>query len=322
MGVTVIVNERTVVHPDSGGMAIAGPPDVCKTPTPGGPVPIPYPNVALSIDTAEGSKTVTCDGNSIMLKGSVFSKSTGDEAGTAGGGVVSGVIKGKATFSNYSFDVKFEGRNVPRLADPMLNNGNQYNAITTAAKNNPLFAEAIDIMCKEMCAVFKELGGKLKPGQQYTRVLAERLKNNTVLKKMGLMFEQRVWSVVRKGTAAQWGRNALKASTLRRAGSALGKKMLGEGVEKVGTKLVTKVGSKFIPVIGWAMLAMDVYDVISFIPDVIQIVEAEGGSGLINQTFDFKFPHDAPGPGQYQLAKEATNGDKKVIELTIQNCDC
>jgi hypothetical protein len=57
-----------------------------------------------------------------MLKGSNFSTSTGDEAGTAGGGVISSKTKGKAEFVNYSFDVKVEGKNVPRLGDMMIQN--------------------------------------------------------------------------------------------------------------------------------------------------------------------------------------------------------
>jgi len=48
--------------------------------------------------------------------------STGDEAGSAGGGVASSKIKGKAEFVNYSFDVKIEGKNVPRALDLMLHN--------------------------------------------------------------------------------------------------------------------------------------------------------------------------------------------------------
>lgn len=121
MGATVAVNDKTVVHKSSGGVTMAFP-DVCKTPSPGGPVPVPYPNVAKSSDTAKGSKKVKVDGNPIMLKGSVFSTSMGDEAGTAGGGVASNTTKGKAEFVNYSFDVKVEGKNVPRLLDPMLHN--------------------------------------------------------------------------------------------------------------------------------------------------------------------------------------------------------
>jgi len=121
MAATVNVNMRTVVHKSSGGISIAFP-DVCKTPSPGGPIPIPYPNIARSADTAKGSKSVKMDGNPIMLDGSNFSTSTGDEAGTAGGGVVSSKIKGKAEFINFSFDVKVDGKNVCRLGDMMVQN--------------------------------------------------------------------------------------------------------------------------------------------------------------------------------------------------------
>jgi hypothetical protein len=48
--------------------------------------------------------------------------SSGDEAGSAGGGVVSNKIKGKAEFVNYSFDVKVEGKGVARAMDLMLHN--------------------------------------------------------------------------------------------------------------------------------------------------------------------------------------------------------
>ncbi len=121
MGATVGVNKLSVVHKDSGGVTIAFP-DVCKTPSPAGPIPIPYPNIAKSSDTAQGSKSVKMDGNPICLKDSNFSMSTGDEAGSAGGGVASNKIKGKAEFVNFSFDVKVEGKNVPRALDLMLHN--------------------------------------------------------------------------------------------------------------------------------------------------------------------------------------------------------
>jgi hypothetical protein len=122
MGVTVGVNNLTVVHKDSGGVTIAFP-DVCLTPAPPAPpVPIPYPNTAQSSDTASGSSTVTCDGNPICLQDSNFSTSTGDEAGNAPGGVASGIIKGKAEFVNFSFDTMVEGKNVARALDLMLHN--------------------------------------------------------------------------------------------------------------------------------------------------------------------------------------------------------
>ena len=121
MPVSVGVNNLSVVHKDSGGVTIAFP-DVCKTPSPAGPIPIPYPNIAKSSDTASGTTKVKCDGNPVCVKDSNFSMSTGDEAGSAGGGVVSNKIKGKAEFVNFSFDVKFEGKNVARAFDLMLHN--------------------------------------------------------------------------------------------------------------------------------------------------------------------------------------------------------
>jgi hypothetical protein len=57
----------------------------------------------------------------IMIKGANMMMSTGDEAGAALG-VVSNKIKGKAEFVNYSFDVKVDGGNVCRLADPTQQN--------------------------------------------------------------------------------------------------------------------------------------------------------------------------------------------------------
>ena len=128
MSASVSVNmPNTVVHKKSGGVSPVFP-DVCKTPSPGGPVPIPYPNVARSSSADKGSKNVKMDGKPIMLKNSVYSQSTGDEAGSVGG-VASNCTRGKAMFINYSFDVKVEGKNVPRLMDPMKQNGgSSYNA--------------------------------------------------------------------------------------------------------------------------------------------------------------------------------------------------
>lgn len=96
-------------------------PDVRKTPAPGGPVPIPYPNVAKAADIVGGPTTVQIEGNMPAVKGAQYAVSTGDEAGSAGG-VVSGTVKGPAEFMMYSFDVKIEGKNVCRLGDPLFHN--------------------------------------------------------------------------------------------------------------------------------------------------------------------------------------------------------
>ncbi|MFP2931998.1 DUF4150 domain-containing protein [Pyxidicoccus sp. 3LG] len=121
MSTSVGVNKLSVVHKETNGTTIAFP-DVCKTPSPAGPVPIPYPNIARSADTDKGTKKVSVEGKPVCVKDSNFSTSTGDEAGTAGGGVASSKTKGKAEFVNFSFDVLFEGKNVARTFDLMLHN--------------------------------------------------------------------------------------------------------------------------------------------------------------------------------------------------------
>ena len=122
MGATVNVNMRTVVHQGSNGIYTAFP-DVCKTPAPPAPpIPIPYPNIAQSSDTDKGTKKVKVDKKPVNIEGSNFKMSSGDEAGSAGGGVVSNKNKGKAEWVMVSMDVKFEGKGVARLLDLMLGN--------------------------------------------------------------------------------------------------------------------------------------------------------------------------------------------------------
>lgn len=125
MSVTINVNDLSLVHKGSAGFARATLPDVCRTPSPGGPVPVPYPNLARSADLAKGTTTVLADGgHSVAILGSEFATSTGDEPGTLGG-VKSGTFKREATWLSFSFDVKVEGANACRLTDKMLmNHGN------------------------------------------------------------------------------------------------------------------------------------------------------------------------------------------------------
>jgi len=54
-GVTVGLNQKSVIHKSSNGVTVTFP-DVCKTPGPRGPIPIPYPNIAKSADTSKPSK--------------------------------------------------------------------------------------------------------------------------------------------------------------------------------------------------------------------------------------------------------------------------
>lgn len=156
MGTTVTANNQTVVHKGSGGTVTTSP-DVCKTQVGCAVVPIPYVNTAKSADTAQGSSTVTMDGNPVMIKSSVFSTSSGDEAGKIGG-VASGVNKGKAKFVTTSNDVMVDGQPVGRRNDLMVSNlsasGNtppsalQQPNSNTYPKNNDGYVLAIALVFK------------------------------------------------------------------------------------------------------------------------------------------------------------------------------
>jgi hypothetical protein len=160
MSTTVIVNNMTTSHKGSSGISTAFP-DVCKTPAPPAPpVPIPYPNVAQSSDVDGGSKDVLFDGKSICLKKSKIKTSTGDEAGTLNG-IVSNKIKGKAAFANYSFDVKVEGSNVCRLADPTTQNMGTMNAAAFFHAQSPAVGDAAEVrLVKAACNRVKKKTAK------------------------------------------------------------------------------------------------------------------------------------------------------------------
>lgn len=129
---TVFANGRSILHAGDGLQHASAVPDVCKTPSPGGPVPVPYVNVASDGDLAKGTKRVKIGGKSVALASSHLSTSVGDEPGTAGGGLASSKTKGKMTWGSASADVKFEGKGVVRFGDVTQHNGNSFNAAFTA----------------------------------------------------------------------------------------------------------------------------------------------------------------------------------------------
>jgi uncharacterized Zn-binding protein involved in type VI secretion len=128
---------KTPVTEDSKGLAAATLPNVCKMPGPPAPfVPTPLPNIGKSgTDPKKYSKTVTIEGKKVAIRGATFG-SMGDVASKGtGGGVVSANVEGPTSFVGPgSMDVKFEGKNVQLLGDPMLNNcgpsGSPANAAT------------------------------------------------------------------------------------------------------------------------------------------------------------------------------------------------
>ena len=95
-----------------GGMSNAFP-DVCKTPSPAGPVPIPYPNIANCKDADSGScaPKVKIGGKKVLTGKTKIKKSTGDEAGTAKG-VISQKTRGEAKAMRKSTKTKAGGHGV------------------------------------------------------------------------------------------------------------------------------------------------------------------------------------------------------------------
>ena len=124
MAKTVFANGREVAHGGNDGISIASP-NVCMTPipmpSPPGQIPIPYPSIAKSKDVAEGPTTVKVEGKMPLVKEAKIETTDGDKPGKKGG-VSSGCNGGPAELVTYSFDVKFEGRNVGRLGDSLFHN--------------------------------------------------------------------------------------------------------------------------------------------------------------------------------------------------------
>lgn len=105
-------------------------PDVCKTPIPpAGPVPIPYPNIAMPMMGMPCTIKVLIGGMPALTKASKIPLSNGDQAGVAGG-VVSGKIMGQTEFFLGSLKVKLEGNPAVKLGDPTKqNDGNAVGAV-------------------------------------------------------------------------------------------------------------------------------------------------------------------------------------------------
>jgi uncharacterized Zn-binding protein involved in type VI secretion len=153
MTVSVKVNgtSNSLVHKGSTGISTATVPDFCKTPTPSGPMPMPYPNVSQSNMLAKGTSTVKADGMMAAIKGSEFSISNGDQPGTLGG-VKSGVFMKESTWILYSFDVKMDGKNACRLTDKKFQNHENTVDATGVVQTIITVAEPEDIECGDLGA--------------------------------------------------------------------------------------------------------------------------------------------------------------------------
>lgn len=113
----------------NGGGQCMGFPDVCKTPSPAGPIPIPYPNIAMCNQASGGtcSSKVKIENKKACTEKTEISMSSGDEPGTVGG-VVSSKFKGPGKYKKGASKVKVEGSPLVHLMSMIgLNGGSNAN---------------------------------------------------------------------------------------------------------------------------------------------------------------------------------------------------
>lgn len=116
----VISQNKLVASVSSVHMGMA-PVDICKTPAP--PIPIPYPNIALSATMGPGYATKTFSiMTPIWTKKGKTAISNGDNAGVALG-IMSSKVMGMCEIVMASLDVTAEGGGVVRTLDMTDQNG-------------------------------------------------------------------------------------------------------------------------------------------------------------------------------------------------------
>lgn len=103
--------------------------DVCNVPSPAGPVPTPFVNVAQCVDAHGGttSRAVKIGGRAVITVRTEIARSSGDEAGV-GGGVISGTFLGSMRYRSGSSKVLVEGSGVVTHLAPTAHNGTNANA--------------------------------------------------------------------------------------------------------------------------------------------------------------------------------------------------
>lgn len=344
VSLTVNVNNLSLVHKGSSGIASATAPDVCKTPTGAGPVPIPYPNISRSATLTGGTTTVLADGQMAAIKGSEFATSTGDEPGSIGG-VKSGTTAKAARWLSYSFDVKMDGRNACRLTDQMTcNNGNtvclggEFQGVVGADIKDPI----VKVLCEIFCEVEKEgreAKNKKKPVKYFDySKRAKELANgkyNAALDKLGSFHREKSLLVaVEKGALGGTNRKLYSQKALR---NRLARELSERAGVKLAKGMAKKAVLKFIPVVNVISLAWDVYDVASTGYEIYKAVDEfmekydtfrirpdlakVGPDGQIEKTYDYKFGSDSLGDEQ-KLLYEKKSGGEAVEVIDNKTCKC
>ncbi len=118
---------------NAGGTLTALVPDICKVPSPTGPVPTPFPNTAqcTMADPGSVSTKVMVSGGLSMHQSSKTLLSNGDEAGTLMG-TASNKVMGETTFTMGSTKVMIEGKGAVRNTDSTMHNSQNTNGMASA----------------------------------------------------------------------------------------------------------------------------------------------------------------------------------------------
>ena len=112
-------------------------PDVCKTPTPGGPVPIPYPNIAMGPMAIPNVPTVLVMGAPAHNLGTTIPMTNGDNAGVVLG-VASGTVMGPSRHVTAAFTVLVQGMPATRLTSVSIQNSTNCPGVRTVPSQTVL----------------------------------------------------------------------------------------------------------------------------------------------------------------------------------------
>lgn len=105
-------------------------PDVCKTPAVPAPIPVPYPNLAMSVMHVPAQFKVMAGIGLMETLATTGTISNGDQAGVLGG-VISGVFMGPDKYLLGSLKMMVEGFFVMRLTSLTGHNGMPFNTTGT-----------------------------------------------------------------------------------------------------------------------------------------------------------------------------------------------
>ncbi len=105
-------------------------PDVCLTPTPAGPVPIPYPNTAMGNMAIPNIPNILIMGMPAHNMATITPMTDGDNAGVALG-VASGTVMGPSRHLTGAFTVLLNGAPATRLTSMSLQNSTNCPGVRT-----------------------------------------------------------------------------------------------------------------------------------------------------------------------------------------------